>query len=477
MNARDMLYIIFKHWAKIVIVFVSVISVILFLTLTSKPTYVAKSTFLVKPWKEDAPRPGMDSSNNTMNLMLSQDELVNTEIQILGGRELAERVVRALTIETIYPELLRPKETVVNSVDAAVEMFSKHLKIIGIRKSNVVEVTFQHNDPKVAARALNLLVETFKEKHLALHSDPQSSFIGTQLTSFENKLKESERNLQTFQQTTRVFSLEEQRSLLLKQRSDLDTALKISNNAVSELRNRISAIKSQLAVLSKSNNRYTPTERDKIVIEAKTKLLELKLKEQELKRKYNENNPLVAEAKREVELVSQFLVDQEEGISSKVRTGNPVYQNVEIDLFKSEGELNSQLARAEALRSQVKQLDTEIAKLDYNETKLQNLKRQIAINEKNYRTYADKQEEARMSEAMNRLKLSNISIIQNAEVPAKPANSNKILKLLVGSFMGLFSGITCAYFAEMLEQTFSDPESVEKYLEIPVLLTVPYKEV
>ncbi|GFO69651.1 hypothetical protein GMLC_32300 [Geomonas limicola] len=263
---------------------------------------------------------------------------------------------------------------------------------------------------------------------------------------------------------------------MLKQRSDLDTALKFSLNSISELRNRIVATKSQLTALSKSNSRYTPTERDKIVIEAKTKLLELRLKEQELKRKYNEKNPLVVEAKREVDLVNQFLLDQEEGISGKVKTGNPVYQNVEIDLFKSEGELNSQLARAEALKRQVKQLDNDIADLDSNETKLQNLKRQVAINEKNYKTYADKQEEARMSEAMNRLKLSNISIIQNAEVPAKPESSNRMMKIVVGAIMGLFSGMACGYLAEMLGQTFSDPESVEMYLDIPVVLTVPYKE-
>lgn len=477
MNAHDFMIMLFKHWSKILIMFISVTVVITYGVLSARPVYQAKSSFLVKPWKDDASRPGMDTNSNSMNLMLSQDELVNTEIQVISGRELAEKVVRSVKIEKIYPDLLKPKAKVSTPLDAAVEQFGKHLKVVGIRKSNVVEVTFQHNDPKIAANALNLLIDLFKEKHLALHSDPQSSFIGTQLASFESKLKESEKNLEKFQQATRVFSLEEQRTLLLRQRSDLDTAYMISQNSVSELKNKIIALRSQLLSISKSNSRYTPTERDKIIIEAKTKLLDLKLKEQELRRKYNEGNPLVVEAKREVDLVSQFLIDQEEGILGKVKTGNPVYQNVEIELFKSEGELNSQLARAEALKNQVRQLDKEIAQLDSNEGQLQNLKRQIAINEKNYRTYADKQEEARMSEAMNRLKLSNISIVQSAEVPVKPLNSSKAVKMVVGVIMGLFSGISCAYLAEMLGQTFSDPEGVEKYLEVQVLLTVPYKEV
>jgi len=476
MNIRDFLNMVFKHKSKIAVIFLTVTFVVTAGTLMAKPVYVAKSSFLVKPWKEDVSRPGMDTSNASMNLMLSQDELVNTEIQILTGRELAEKVVKNLKLEVIYPDLAKAGAKIPNPIDAGVETFGKNLKVTGIRKSNVIEVAFQHRDPAIAARALNILIETFKEKHLALHSDPQSSFIGTQLASFESKLKESEKNLQNYQQANKVYSLEEQRSLLLRQRAELDTSYKLATNSVSELKNRISAVKSQLAYISKST-RYTPTERDKIVIEAQTKQLELKLKEQELRRKYAENNRLVVEAKREVDLVTQFLKDQEEGITGKVKTGNPVYQNVEIDLFKAQGELNSQIARSAALRGQIKQLDAEIAQLDLSENKVQNLKREIAINEKNYKTYADRQEEARISEAMNRLKLSNISVIQSAEVPAKPVKSNKLLKIMVGALLGVFSGLTCAYLSENMSQTFSDPESVEKYLDVPVLLTVPYKEV
>jgi uncharacterized protein involved in exopolysaccharide biosynthesis len=401
--------------------------------------------------------------------------LVNTEIQILTGRELEEKVIGELKLAKIYPQFSktgggRP------AMDAAVDTFGKSLKTVAVRKSNVVTVAFQHSDPKIAAEALNLLVEAFKEKHLSLHSDPQSSFIGTQLTAFEDKLKASERDLQAFQQANKVYSLEEQRSLMLKQRSDLDTSSKITRNNVSELRNKISAIKGQLAYISKSNARYTPTDRDKIVIEAKTKQLELQLKEQELRRKYADNSRLVVEAHKEVDLVTKYLKEQEEGISGKVKTSNPVYQNMEIDLFRAEGELNSQIARSDALNKQLKQLDKEIALLDLSENKIQNLKRDIAINEKNYKTYADRQEEARLSEAMNRLKMSNISVVQAAEVPAQPITLNKMFKIMMGVLVGLFSGLTFAYMSEMLARTFSDPESVEKYLELPVLLTIPSKE-
>jgi uncharacterized protein involved in exopolysaccharide biosynthesis len=478
MNLHDFLIMIFKHKEKILTITFVMIAIVAGWILTSKPIYQAKTTLLVKPWKEDAPRPVMGESRNSNSyLTLSQEEMINTEIQILTGRELAEKVICSLQIQTIYPKLAKIGIKKISPMDAAVEAFGKNLKIAGVRKSNVITVSFQHNDPKIAAKALNMLVEAFKDKHLALHSDPQSSFISTQLTTFENKLKDSEKELQSFQQASRVFSLEEQRTLLLKQRSDLDTAYKVARNNISELRNKISATRAQIDNISKNDERYTPTERDRIVIDAKTKQLELKLKEQELRRKYTENNQLVLDVKKEVDLVTKFMKEQEAGITGKVKTGNPVYQSMEIDLFRAEGELNSQIARSDALIKQVNQLDREIAQLDLNQNKIQNLKREVAINEKNYKTYADRQEEARLSEAMNLMKMSNISVVQAAEVPAKPVTSNKKFKLIVGALVGVFAGLATAYMSEALNPTFSDPESVEKLLELPVLLTVPSKEV
>jgi capsular polysaccharide biosynthesis protein len=41
---------------------------------------------------------------------------------------------------------------------------------------------------------------------------------------------------------------------------------------------------------------------------------------------------------------------------------------------------------------------------------------------------------------------------------------------------GMAAGLLYAYAAERLSQTFTDPKGVEKYLELPVLVTVPLKK-
>jgi len=72
----------------------------------------------------------------------------------------------------------------------------------------------------VAARAVNLLVDDFREKHLQVFGDPQPSLSNTQLAEYEANLKESEGRMEAFKRKNRVFSPEEQRSLLLKRHQE-----------------------------------------------------------------------------------------------------------------------------------------------------------------------------------------------------------------------------------------------------------------
>lgn len=476
MSLLEILTLLFKRKKAIIGIFLLLFISAAAYTLAQDPTYEAKATILVKMFREDPSRPGMEADANNLPRIVSQDEVVNAEIQILTGRELAEKVIGTLKMERIYPSLASGELVPTARIDQAVQNFAQSLQVQGVRKSNVIAVSFQHNDPEIAAKAVNLLIEAFKEKHLAVHSDPQSSFIAGQLAAFEGKLKESEKQLQDYQQRTGVYSIDEQKTLLLRQRTELDSAYRQAVTNVRENQDKIGSLKLQMKYITDNKDRYTQTERDRIIIEAKSKLLELQLKEQELKMKYTDKNKLLADTRKELEVVSKFMKDQEEIIVGKVKTANPVYQSMETDLFRVQADLKSQTARAEALKAQLRQLDREIATLDRSQNQIQDLKRQIALNEKNYMAYMERNEDARISGAMNRLKLSNISVIQQAVAPVKPIKPNKSMSLALGMAFGMAAGLLYAYAAERLCQTFTDPKGVEKYLGLPVLVTVPLKK-
>jgi len=169
---------------------------------------------MVKTGREYVNRP--EAGDTGALLLLQMEEVVNSETRILSSRELIEKVLTTLKVETVYPELAASPPSTIPPLQAAVLAFGKNLTVEGVKKSNVIEVAFRHKDPQVAARAVNLLVDYYKEKHLQVFGDPQPSLSQTQLAEYEADLKESETRLEAFKRKNRVFSPEEQRSLLLK---------------------------------------------------------------------------------------------------------------------------------------------------------------------------------------------------------------------------------------------------------------------
>jgi uncharacterized protein involved in exopolysaccharide biosynthesis len=109
------------------------------------------------------------------------------------------------------------------------------------------------------------LVDFFKEKHLQVHSDPQSSFLEQQLTAYEKGLEESENSLEVYKQKYQAFSLPEQKSLLLQQRTSFDTALKNTRNQVVELQQRLKALRMQMQYVPEDIPLATVTDRQDVV--------------------------------------------------------------------------------------------------------------------------------------------------------------------------------------------------------------------
>jgi hypothetical protein len=112
--------------------------------------------------------------------------------------------------------------------------------------------------------------------------------------------------------------------------------------------------------------------------------------------------------------------------------------------------------------------------LDLTEKALKNLKREVTANEKNYKIYLSKLEEARISEDMDRQKIANIGVIQEAFVPSQPINTRKELNIAIGIIIGAISGLGFAFFSEYISQGLSIPESAEIRLNLPVLSSISY---
>ena len=465
--------ILFRNKRLVSASFVVVFMMAIMVAMLEEPLYEAKSTILIKMGREYLVRPELGERIAAPTMAINQEGLISSELQILSSKELRDKVVKDIKATKLYPDLVSMQGA--DMEDVAVTRLEKSLKLNKVKNSNVIEIAYEHNDPVVAARVVNSFVEFFREKHLQVFREPQSTFLQQQLEKYANKLHASEGELEAFKRENDVYSLEEQRSLLLRQKVEMDAALKANDNQIKELQKKVATLRNQLQIVYKSIDSYILPERSVDIQEAKARLLGLLLEEQRLSRKYTPSNKLIINSKNEIEIVKNYINELEADTSKKAKTGNQIYLDLYKDYLTSDATYTSLLAKGTSIRGQLKEIKSDLANINEGEQRLESLKREKLMNEKNYQTYLDRVEESRMLDEMNRQKLANISVIQVAAVPVNPSTFSRLKIVLLGFFSGVCVALAGLFVSEKSDQTFWTPEKVERVTGLPVLLSIPYK--
>jgi polysaccharide chain length determinant protein (PEP-CTERM system associated) len=466
LSLRDILHVIFKRKNQIVLFFVVVVCTVVIGTFIAEPTYEARAQVLVKVGRENLYVP--PSGGKDPIISFNRDEQINSEIELLKSRALVEQVVGSLGSENIYKEADHA---------GAVLKLQKKLLIGRIEKSNVITISFKHKDPQMAAQIVDTLTNAFLEQHLLVHKNPQSyNFFEEQSQILKNKLKQSEETLKVFKKQHSVTALGEEQRLLLKQIADLRSELNQTINQEAETKSRINQIRWQLDRTPETIPQGEEVDHNPTVLisNLEAKLVELQIKQKELLTKYTPQSRLVQNVEEEINMVREKLAEQETKRYGKSSTGlNTTHQRLKEELFRNQAEREALAAKKETQKAQLTNFQEKLEHFSQIEVELNRLQQAIDVDRQNYRLYLSKFEEARISEAMDNKKITNVSVIEPAHKPLEPVSPKVSLNIVIGLFLGGFGGLGLAFFVEYLDDSLEKPEDVERALRLPVLASIP----
>lgn len=89
---------------------------------------------------------------------------------------------------------------------------------------------------------------------------------------------------------------------------------------------------------------------------------------------------------------------------------------------------------------------------------------------------ADETANVFMDKVQEIMKVDNVHVIDKAEIPSGPVSPNVLLNIAIAGVLGLMLGVFLAFLLEFLDNTIKTPEDVEKYLNLPVLGSIPKVE-
>lgn len=502
-NLRDLLTIVFKHKYKILITFLVVFALATLFAFQIRPFYEAKSVLLIKFGREFLQRPGEGEGTG---LSIPPQTIMRGEIGILTSQDLMSKVINVIGAENLYP----PKgETPAGNIppqQAAMTAFEQSLGVTNVSGSNLIEVTFRHQDPAMAAMVVNTLVDAFKDKHLEVFSSNSTPFLESQQKVFQQRLRESEGSLAGFKQKYRVFSFDEQKTALLLQRAALDTGLKTAQNQISELEQRIAFIRSPRwtpEMFQETGSQPSAVDQQQLVVVQQhlvilqQQLATFEQRERELLGKYTDGSAVVQGVRQEIRITKDSIrkaTDEVRQEREKMREEQRQEREKmreeqrrerekrreeqrQIEVGKAEGELSVVRARVESLRRQLGQVEDDVHALDARGRELQDLKHEVTEQEQNYQTYARKLEESLIMDDMDRRKMVALSVVEKAVPPGMPMKQKFDKKKTVagGFFGGIAGGIALAFLLEFMAHGMTTPLSAEKRLGLPVMVAIAKK--
>ncbi|HVX60364.1 MAG TPA: GNVR domain-containing protein [Pirellulales bacterium] len=498
---RDAYRTLFRHRRKMAAWFVFSVVAATLITFFGPQAFRSDSKLLVRLGRENValdPTATLGESS-TVEVPLSREDEINSEVVMLGSRVLLEKVVDLVGPEAILEEddALSPEagddqpaesaaaslafdwldflRTPLTARDRAIHKLQKMVEIEPVKKSNVIEVYCDTASAALSQKIISSLVDFYLDQHIRMNRTTGSrEFFDEQLQRLRQDLVKSEEQLRDLKNETGISSPDDQRKIIVERIGRLEDQWLEAASEASASRAQVELLKKQFAEQEETQvTALTVGFANDAADGMQQQLYELQLKYHELLAKYTNEHPAVAQVREQLEK-AQAVWAREERSRSQVTTGpNRAHEEMKLALLAQEPILASLEAKSKTLQGQLKQEQGELAELNANDVRLGRLLREVELKDEEYRKYAGHLEQATIDQELELQRISNVNVLQPATYQPKPVRPHKLLNLALGLLIGMFGSAALALAAEGLDHSLQSPEDIENKLELTTLASIP----
>jgi uncharacterized protein involved in exopolysaccharide biosynthesis len=475
-TVRDFVAIVFRHRRLVALSFLGIFLGGILAAALQPNRYEAAMKILVK-------RDRVDPGTSSLPQLVTEEQL-NSEVELLKSRDLLEKVVLACDLShqnksawsRMFAALLGARgPQKVDPVAGAIRSLQKQLSVEVVKKTNLIAVTYGSPDPELAARVLTAMANLYLEKHVAVHRSPGAfDFFHEETQQFGKGLADAEARLVDFTHDESTVSAKLEKEVALQKLAEFDATLKQTQSAIAETKQRIHILQEQsTSIPPRMVTQVRNIDDATLLSHLRSSLLALELKRTELLGKFDPSYRPVQELEAEIAQTRAALKGAEKSqLREETTDRDPTHEWVTEEQAKAKADLAGLQARAEATALAVRSYRENARSLQQKEIVQGDLMRTVKATEENYLLYFRKAEEARISDALDSRRITNVAITEAATVPSLPSN-RRSLTAMVGLFLAVLTSLGLAFGSDYLNTTFRTPDEVISFLNIPVLATMP----
>lgn len=326
------------------------------------------------------------------------------------------------------------------SIGKTIHSVRRNLTVKPDEKANLLRISYRDTSPELSVALVNAIDQVLIDKQLEIWGQGgRGAFFQSQKNKFDDERREAAAALKKFSLRTGIYSVEEQRKLLLKKYSDIVAALEATQDQ--------KALKTgQMQVMTVQLRQLRPVTRSSFV----TGLVE----QFGAKFSESEDRPQLDQKAGETSRIVMVKADKSPLMDLKTSETPPllmvkVYQDFIVDLFKVGAELNGYANLALRQQTQVHEAEKELQELAETGAQFESLQSALTLAAFNSENYAKRMAEEGVNQDIIKSRMSTIKVAQGATKPVVPVWPSLAVILAASAIFGMLLSLVFVALIEM----------------------------
>lgn len=461
--------------------------------------YSSTARLFVRLGRESVSLDPTATTGQTIQVTESRENQINSARDLLKSRVICESVVDKLTPEVVLngppgsgssdqiPIVstlmgMLPSSDWIISVtprEKAIDKLANAISAEIARNSSVIELSLKAKSPQLAQLLLQEFLRSYEEVYLlANRTSGSQSFFADQAAILKRQMDDALARLRDAKNSSGLVSIAAQQQALQSEIVQVEAgslttaaALAASQASVEKLRDSLKKLPGTVPLQQTSG--FPNVAADSM----RQELFKAQMTLRELEAKLGDEHPSLIVARQQVAKSEDIVAGQAPDRAQSTMAVNPSYQALDLDLRREEAKAASYGAQLETMQTQLAGLNERLQALNGHEVKIAELEREASIAEDNYRRYTESLELARIDQAIEASRISNVNVVQPPSLIERPASPKPKLVAALALVAALGGSFLLAFGCEYLNNSARSAEDIESLTGLPILASIPRSHV
>jgi succinoglycan biosynthesis transport protein ExoP len=375
----------------------------------------------------------------------------------LGGRSEAPQTpitYTAADANAIAPPPIREDQAEAEKLQPFVSNLQGSMRVEPVRETRLIDISFYHSDPAIAAKVVNTIADTFVLSNLEKKTNANSTeaeFLQKRVADLQADIRNGEERLVNYAKNNQIISLDSNQNTVVERLVGLNQQLLQAES------DRKAAEAAYKAAQTPGAAEAMLKESAATASQADATIEQLKQRRIQLLAKTTEEWPEVKEIDRQIADLEKL------GKESRAQNISTLLTNLKTRYLQAQ-------AREQSIRTSFEQQKGET--LDQNQAAINYriLQQEVETNKGLLDGLLQRSKE---NDVLMAGMANNIHVVDYAVKPRSPIGINRMLGVFVTFILSLGFGVALALFLDYLDDSVKSETEIDRHLKLPTIGVIP----